>query len=105
MAKQRTPVPRAQRGETLAEVLVAMLIVALSTMLLVTMVMTSARINIAAREKDKAFYEAVSKVEAMDTTSGKFNMLIEQTDPTTTDPAVKATVTGYTSGGLTIYKK
>ncbi len=102
MAKQRTPIPRAQRGETLAEVLVALLIVALSTMLLVTMVMTSARINIAAREKDKAFYEAVSKVEAMDADTGGFTMLIEPEDGTAPD---SIPVTGYTSGGLTIYKK
>lgn len=114
MTKPRTRIPRAQRGETLAEVLVALLIIALSSMLLATMVTVSAQINITARQKDDTFYAALSEVEALneetaekDPTGGMglktFTVLIEPKDsPTSAD---KVEVNVYTQENLTLYKK
>lgn len=113
MTKPRTRVPRAQRGETLAEVLVALLIIALSSMLLATMVTVSAQINITARQKDDTFYAALSEVEALNeetaekeadgTSLATFKVLIEPTEPTESPDQVSVNV--YTQENLTIYKK
>ncbi len=106
MTKHKAPASRAQRGETLAEVLVAMLIVALATLLLASMVMASAHINIAAREKDKAFYEALRKVESLetDTTDGNLYMVKIHNEGSAL-PDKDCTVTVYTQDNLTLYKK
>ena len=67
MTRCKTNMPRAQKGETLAEVLVAMLIVAVSALLLAAMTAAAAGINLAAHKQDAEFYAAMTKVEAMDT--------------------------------------
>lgn len=53
-----------RRGETLTETLAALLLVALATALLVTMVTASFRLNAAARGNDARFYEELSAAEA-----------------------------------------
>ena len=104
MTKHKAPAPRAQRGESLAEVLVAMLIVALATLLLASMVMASAHINIAAREKDKAFYEALRKVESMEpATMEGSSYTVNISDAS--GVRKQCAVTVYTQDGLTLYKK
>lgn len=103
--------PRARRGETLAEVLVAMLIVTLATLLLASMVTVSGSVNLSARQKDEKFYEALSKVEEMNSdavvknSSGDaetYKVIISE-DGTSTEETVDVNV--YTSEGLTIYKE
>ena len=54
-----------KRGETLVEILVAILIIALSATLFATMYSASMNIDLAAQKQDKAFYEAVEKLEGM----------------------------------------
>ena len=111
MAKHRAPAPRAQRGETLVEVLIALLIVALSTLLLAAMVMTSGSVNIIARQKDEAFYEALSKVEAMDSGTPDLTSTPEtvQIAPDPGNPTSGSNkeigVTVYSADGLAFYKK
>ena len=112
MAKHRTPAPRAQRGETLAEVLVALLIVALATMLLAAMVMTAGSVNVDTRQKDEAFYDALGKVEALDNgavydTGTSFNAVItpDPATPTVSGTKKEVPVKVYSLEGLTFYKK
>lgn len=56
---------KSHRGETLAEVLVALLIVTLATLMLAAMATASNSISITARQKDEEFYQALRDVEAM----------------------------------------
>lgn len=65
MIKRKCAAPRTRRGETLAEVLIALLIVVLATLLLASMITASAGINFTARQKDEKFYKALSEIEAM----------------------------------------
>ena len=58
---------RSHNGETLAEVLVALLIIVLAVMLLVSMVTTSGRIDIATRNHDEDFYDELSDAEKQET--------------------------------------
>ena len=110
MAKHTLPASRAQKGETLAEVLVALLIVALAALLLASMTATSGTIDIAARQKDTAFYAALTRVEAMDSTAKEsgHQAVIEQIEPVTGEPmsgtAKNYQVDVYTADGLTLYK-
>lgn len=119
MTKHRFCTPRAQRGETLVEVLVALLIVTLATLLLASIVSVSFSINLTARQKDEKFYKALSKVEAMnsgvkvDDGSDKYVVIEpDPTDPTApTEPRVKVDVywsdspDGDTNENLALYKK
>lgn len=60
---------RSRRGESLAEVLVAMLIIALSVLLLAVMVTTAGSINMQTRRRDEQFYKDLSAAE----TFGDYN--------------------------------
>ena len=104
MAKHKKTAPRAQRGETLAEVLVALLIVALATMLLASMVTVSAGINMTARRKDDAFYKALSTVETMGTATAEATMEIARTDTGVTATPETVPVEVYSSDNLARYK-
>ena len=55
---------RSRLGETFVEVLVALLIVGLATMLLASMVTASGSIDANTREQDVGFYKAVSDLES-----------------------------------------
>ena len=103
MEKHKAPAPRAQRGETLAEVLVALLIVALATLLLAAIVSAASQVNIIAREQDDAFYTALSDVESMALTPVNVNMGIYPDGPAST-PVATYPVEVYTSEDLTLYK-
>lgn len=95
MKKLRTTPERARKGETLVEVLVALLVATLATLLLAAMVTASAKVNIAARQKDEAFFKALTQVEALD------DSLTEESDKkdvtaTEIDPDSLADITGAT---------
>lgn len=108
MKKHRTPAARAQKGETLAEVLVALLIVALAALLMASMVTVSAHMNTAAREKDKAFYAALQTVEdkavnaPTPDATGNY-MAIYDKDGNRVGSSYNVNV--YTEGGITLYKQ
>lgn len=58
---------RSKKGETLAEVLVGILIIAVSTSLFLGMVSVSSHINRSAREADIRFYRAMTHLECFET--------------------------------------
>ncbi len=116
MTRHRFDATRGRKGETLVEVLVSLIIVTLATLLMVSMVTTSGNINLAARKKDEKFYEALTKVESVDSSTGVTNAsggLIEYTvrirqtkpDPASVDSVATAEVHVYTSEDLTLYKE
>ena len=95
---------RARSGESLAEVLVALLIIALSSMLLAAMVQTAGGINISVRERDAAFYEELSDAEAHtgETAQGKVKISGQGLGP---GGSISVTVSTYGGDGLTSYQK
>lgn len=56
-----------RKGETLAEVLVGILITAVSTSLFLGMVSVASHINLKAMEADRRFYRAMSLLECFET--------------------------------------
>lgn len=54
---------RSRRGETLTETLVALLVVALASVILATMIGTATRINAAAIQRDETLCQAVTAME------------------------------------------
>ena len=102
---ERRRAPRARRGETFIEVLIALLIVVLSTLLLVVMVGASGSIDIAARQQDEKFYEALSEVESMQADrqekTGSYFVTITPSDGST---ATEAQVDIYTKDSFTAYR-
>ena len=54
--------PRSQRGETLVETLVAILIVGLASAALASMISTASHLNKTAKEKDQALFEAINLI-------------------------------------------
>ena len=65
-----------RRGETLAEVLAALLVMGLSVMMMVGMVTAAVKINQDTRKMDRKFFEAVTGAETIRKTSpdGKINI-------------------------------
>lgn len=119
MTKHRFCTPRAQRGETLVEVLVALLIVTLATLLLASIVSVSFSVNLTARQKDEKFYKALSKVEAMNSGAQvggtEKSVVIEHIPKDPTEPTETTTVKvdvywsdspdGATNENLALYKE
>ncbi len=115
MTRHRFDKARSRKGETMAEVLVSLLVVTLAALLMATMVSTSGSINLAARKMDEKFYEALSKVESVHSETGvkeagvlrTYKVLIEQNLPAPATPVVTddADVYVYTSEDLTLYKE
>lgn len=96
---------RSSRGETLTEILAAILVCGFSIMLLVGMITTSMRINSSAREMDGVFYEALSDVEThtFAATDDPCAVKLSQSGPGSTLPTLSLPVRGYTQNGLTVY--
>ena len=63
MWKQIQKKLRSRSGETLVEVLIALMIIALSSMLLVVMITTAASIDMSTRSRDETFYEDLTRAE------------------------------------------
>lgn len=70
---------RSRKGETLAEILVSVLIVALSALLIASMFTAAGSINAAVKKLDENFYESVTQVESQSgtSTSGTVHFQIE----------------------------
>ena len=102
---------RSRRGETLVEILVAILIIALSAGLFATMYTASMRIDLTAREQDEAFFAAVGELEEMiDAGEGEGTKGAVQYQPTGEDgqPSSGSTSTSenvelFTRDGMTAY--
>lgn len=93
---------RSRSGETLAEVLVALLIIVLAVALMIVMINTAASIDINARERDKGFYENLTAAETYTGPSTGGNVIIK-IDGEAADHTVVVDV--YGSGRLNAYKK
>lgn len=95
---------RARAGETLGEVLIAMLIVALSALMLAGMVSSAGQINLSVRETDESFYKSVSALEKRDGTpkDGTLNVKIETSGAGVTTEEVEVSV--FEEGGMISYK-
>lgn len=94
---------RARRGETLAEVLIALLVLGLSTVMLAGMLNTAGQLSADAQKRDEAFVQALNEMEERSPTeirteTGK-KVTIEENGMT------KCTidVTVYTNGRMTAY--
>ena len=92
---------RSRSGETLAEVLIALLIISLSSMLLVVMISTAGRIDMATRARDKMFYEELNLAETH--TGGTETTGTIKISGGSTDQYIEVTV--YGGNGLTSYEK
>ena len=107
MWKQIHKKMRSKSGETLAEVLVAMLIIAISTMLLVVMTNTAGSIDISTRKRDKVFYEELTRAETHTVAAGETaengKIIIKDADGTGSDQEIDVTV--YGGRGLISYEK
>ena len=98
---------RSRRGETLAEVLIALFIIALAALLLATMSTASAGINLTARRKDDEFYEALSRVEALtDSTKagGTYTVVITDDADTVVD-STSVEIYRSEDNSLALYKE
>ena len=67
---------RSQRGESLVEVLAAVLICTLSVLLLAYASMAAGNINQAASEQDETYYKALNAAEARDTVAGSTTLTV-----------------------------
>lgn len=96
---------RARAGESFAEVLVALLIVALAALLLSGMYSASTTLDKAAFENDKKFYDAVTDLETDGASAATETRDVSITEEGETTPEVTIPVTTYTEDGLSAYKK
>lgn len=93
---------RSSRGETLTEILAAILVCAFSIMLLVGMITTSMNINRQARELDQEFYAALSNVETHVFSAADDPCVVKLTGGAGVT-SLTLNVQSYTENGLTIY--
>ncbi len=71
---------RSRRGDTFVEVLIAVLIVAFGCLVIGTMFASAMTLNLSAKAKDDAYYEALSQMEQADKNAG--TQKVEVTDGT-----------------------
>ncbi len=93
-----------RRGETLAGILVAILIIAVSAALFATMYSASMNINLAARREDEEFYEAVGFLEKMETAEGTSSSKGE-VHYKSANSEQDVEVEFLTQSGLTVYRE
>lgn len=89
-----------QSGETLTETLCALLAVALSSLLLATMLSAAARLNAAAIERDGAFYRGLTAAETGGGISEPGEVLVTGEE---LSPELSFSVTWHGSDGLWSY--
>lgn len=96
---------RSRAGETLAEILVALLIIALASILMVGMYSASTSIDKSARDQDKKLYESLSAVEGGTATATKQTVTLTDTTAGVTHENVDIEVNVYEDGAFTAYRK
>ncbi len=111
---------KAKRGETLVEILVAILIIALASGLFASMYMAAMNLNLAARKDDDNFYKAVTELEQMvddgtgTAAEGDHKIKFKITPETGSDPGEGEPAKGgsgdiqvdvYTQDGMSVYKQ
>ena len=103
MTKKRPAAGRAQRGETLIEVLISLLVVVLATLMLASMATGSAGVDLTTHQKDEQFNAALEAVEKRDGTPVPAKIQITPADTTGTETPVEVDVQIYTEDYLTSY--
>ena len=93
---------RSRSGESLAEVLVAMLIILLAALLLMSMVSASGNIDMQVKEQDSSFYDALSQLEQKAGTESAGKVTVT---PDSAGTEITIDVTVYTQDGMRAYKK
>lgn len=82
---------RSKKGETLVEILIAILVVAFGCMIVAIMFTSSMNLNFFAAKKDKEFYQAMSDIEQLTqseeqtTKTGTVEIKGDEDDSTTVD--------------------
>lgn len=104
MTKKRPAAGRAQRGETLIEVLISLVVVVLATLMLASMATGSAGVDFTTYQKDGLFNEALEAVEKREGTPETVTILITPVDPAGT-PVPVENVQLYNQDRLTSYVK
>lgn len=94
---------RSRSGESLAEVLVAMLIILLAALLLMSMVSASGNIDMQVKEQDSSFYDALSRLEKKAGTESKTGKVTVTDDAGTQIAEIDVKV--YTQDGMRAYEK
>ena len=93
------------RGESLLELLVSILIGSMSVILLTTMIITSVRINSDAKKKDNVFYESLSAAESQQGTAVNSQLKIEASHAGSSLGSKTINISCYGKDGLYSYKK
>lgn len=93
-------------GETLAEVLVSILVVALAVLLLASMVSASGNIDLSTRERDAEFYEELTQTEIKKTEKDHGAVVVEWKNSSDGSAGSREfEVDVYGGEGLTSYAK
>ena len=100
---------KSKTGETLAEILVAILIIALSAGLFATLYVAAMNINLSAREEDEKLFDSVGELEenihGNGNEDGKTSGKVQYKPEGSTESAgSQIDVDFYTKDGMTVYK-
>lgn len=71
---------KSRAGETLAEVLVSILVIAFAVLLLASMVSASGSIDLSTRERDGEFYENLTSAEKKENVTGTGTVTVDWKD-------------------------
>lgn len=99
-----------KKGETLAEILIAILIIALAAGLFATMYAASMSINTAARQEDEKFYQAAKeleeKIDSSDASENKGQITYTPAGANSGEAGTvpPANVEMFEEDGMTVYK-
>lgn len=100
---------KSKTGETLAEILVAILIIALSAGLFATLYVAAMNINLSAREEDEKLFDSVSELEenihGNGSEDGKSSGKVQYKPEGGTGSTDDIPVDFYTKDGMTVYKE
>ncbi len=98
---------KSKRGESLAEILIAVLIAALGCMLIATMFVSAFSLNKQASDMDDAFYQSMSDTEKVyeSNSSGSGKIVINEDDGVDNDGGLEVDVDIYGEGKNITYKR
>lgn len=97
---------KSRKGESFVEILIAILIVALGSLLIATMYNTSMDLNITASQQDDDYYKAVSEMEKMydSTTEPTKGKVVIQEDTASGDKSYEGSIEIY-GDEMSAYKR
>lgn len=103
---------RSKKGESFVEILIAILVIAFAVVMVSTLYTAAFHMNVSAKQKDDAFFEALQKVEQMnadDAESGSVKIddkVVDGDSGTESDNAsTNLEVDAYKGDGLTSFRE